>query len=500
MEAIDKVSEMVKAGFPCFYIYTEDELSVERQLRDLSSSFKDFPYKVEKWTTLTGDVDDFLEKTSKTETPTYFKRKNIHFYLDQPGIIQTIKDGVIKWKSQGHKVFFLENDKKIPPEINRDITYIEFDLPNEQVLSAQVRYIQESASEAGLCIDLKDEDVKILAKSALGLTTQQAQDAFSLSVARNQTLDPNIVTEVKAGEYLKSGLLELEQPLDISSFQGYEHLKEYIYDIKDSFFGVSKFNLPPPKGVLLIGPPGVGKSLASKAIASVFNLMLLKCDLGKVKGMYVGESGRNFRTLINIAERMSPIVMRIDEIEKQLSGTGGNLDGGVAVELLGSLLTWMQDSTAPVFRVATCNQVDTLRPELLRKGRFDEIFFLDLPDLDERVSIFEHHIFSRSDFQFDVNIAEQTNGWSGAEIEQIVIQSLRKYESLINTQIEESDFQSILRVEISKTVPLSVIRKEDIDRIRQWAVDNGARMASENKDLQSKQDENRNGRRIMLNS
>ena len=170
------------------------------------------------------------------------------------------------------------------------------------------------------------------------------------------------------------------------------------------------------------------------------------------------------------------------------------------VELLGSLLTWMQDSTAPVFRVATCNQVDTLRPELLRKGRFDEIFFLDLPDLDERVSIFEHHIFSRSDFQFDVNIAEQTNGWSGAEIEQIVIQSLRKYESLINTQIEESDFQSILRVEISKTVPLSVIRKEDIDRIRQWAVDNGARMASENKDLQSKQDENRNGRRIMLNS
>mgnify|MGYP004448965971 FL=1 len=497
MEAIDKVSEMVKAGFPCFYIYTEDEISVEKQIRDLSESFKDFPYQVDKWTANTGDLEDFLTKASKNEKPTFYILINIHFFLEQPGIIQTIKDGIPIWKSKGHKIFFLENDKKIPPEINRDITFIEFELPNEQQLSAQVQFIQESALEAGLKIDLTQENINTLSKSALGLTTQQAQDAFSLSVARSQSLDPKIVTEVKAAEYLKTGLLELEQPMNIDSLQGYDNLKEYIYDIKDAFFGESKFNLPPPKGVLLIGPPGVGKSLASRSIASVLNLMLLKCDLGKVFGMYVGDSERNFRTLINIAERMSPIVLRIDEIEKQLSGSGGDNDGGVATKILGSLLTWMQESTSPVFRIATANQVDSLRPELLRKGRFDEIFFLDLPSKQERVDIFDFHLQSRLHDviapYFCPPLSDITEGWSGAEIEQIVIQSLRKierYDSIESLQI-------ILQDEILKTTPLSIIRKEDIDKIRNWAVQNGCRMASENKELEEKQ-QNLNGRRIMV--
>ena len=497
MEAIEKVSEMVRAGFPCYYIYTEDEVSVEKQIRQLSTSFEDFPYDVEKWTCNGDDLSDYLDKTMKKEKPTFYIFINIHYFLDTPGIVQTIKDGVRVWKGMGHKIFFLENDKKIPPEINRDITYLEFDLPNELELIEQVRFIEQSVLEEGLRLDLDNKDVEKLASSALGLTTQQAQDAFSLSIIRSKTIDPKIVTEVKANEYLKSGLLELESPMDINSFQGYDNLKEYIYDIKDSFFGISKFNLPPPKGVLLIGPPGVGKSLASKAIASVFNLMLLKCDLGKVKGMYVGESGRNFRTLINIAERMSPIVMRIDEIEKQLSGSGEQ-DGGVSVELLGSLLTWMQDSTAPVFRVATANQVDALRPELLRKGRFDEIFFLDLPDLEERRSIFNHHVISRApEYNFvSTSALGITQGWSGAEIEQIIIQALRKSEKYNSSS---TAFNEILEEEIEKTVPLSVIRKEDIDRIKKWAVDSGARMASENKELQQQQEQNRNGRRMIIN-
>ena len=227
--------------------------------------------------------------------------------------------------------------------------------------------------------------------------------------------------------------------------------------------------------------------------------MLLKCDLGKVFGMYVGDSERNFRTLVNIAERMSPIVMRIDEIEKQLAGSGGDLDGGVSTKILGALLTWMQESTKPVFRVATANQVDSLKPELLRKGRFDEIFFLDLPSFEERRRILNHHILLRTkeyDFVNEISI-ESTEGWSGAELEQVVIQSLRKIEK--SYVQDSSSFMLILDEEINKTVPLSIIRKDDIQKIQEWAVNNGARMASDNKVLQDQQENNKNSRKLLVN-
>ena len=202
---------------------------------------------------------------------------------------------------------------------------------------------------------------------------------------------------------------------------------------------------------------------------------------------------------------MSPIVMRIDEIEKQLSGSGGALDGGVSTKVLGGLLTWMQESTSPVFRIATANRVESLPPELLRKGRFDEIFFLDLPDEDERLSIFDYHLTKRvKEINWTVHfnhsncqdLLNMTKGWSGAEIEQVVIQSLRKHEKVV---ISGHEIMYTVESEAEKTVPLSVIRKEDIDKIRNWAVDNGCRMASENKELQQRQEQNRNGRRIMIN-
>jgi SpoVK/Ycf46/Vps4 family AAA+-type ATPase len=495
MEAIDKIEEMVKAGFPCYYIYTEDEVSVTKQLEKLSKKLSE-EIIISKWTVNEGDLEDYLTSINKYSIPTFCILTNIHFFLEQPGIIQTIKDGIPIWKTKGQYVFFLENDKKIPPEINRNVTYLEFELPNKAELAEQVRFIESSVKENGIDLQLDNGDIDTLASAALGLTTQQAQDAFSLSIIRSRELSPSVVTEVKAAEYLKSGLLELESPVPIEFLQGYDNLKEWIYDIKDGFFGESKFGLPAPKGVLLLGPPGVGKTVASRAFASIFNLMLLKCDLGKVFGMYVGDSERNFRTLINIAEAMSPIVMRIDEIEKQLSGSAGNLDGGVSTKVLGGLLTWMQESTSPVFRIATANRVESLPPELLRKGRFDEIFFLDLPNSLERQEIFEYHIAKRSDYtQVNINLTEMTQGWSGAEIEQIIIQSLRKVERY---EASNAGFIEVIEQEISLTQPLSVIRRDDIDKIRQWAVDNGARMASENIELQKQQDANRNGRRLMV--
>ena len=505
---IKDIEEMVKAGFPCFYIYTEDESHVEAELRNLAESLE---FEVATWTVNTIDLTDFLSGTLKAKAR-FNILINTHFFLEAPGIIQTIKDNIGEWKGQGKYIFLLENDKKIPPVINRNLTYIEYGLPDREAILTKLQFIAESAQDNELDVFPKEEHIKeLLIDSAMGLTTQQAEDAFALSIIRNNNFQPDVIAEIKAAEYLKSGIMELESPQPIEDFQGYNLLQDYILSIKNSFQTQSKFNLPPPKGILLVGVPGTGKTLASKAIASVFNLMLLKVDIGKVFSEYVGASERGMRQLIQASERMAPIVLRIDEIEKQLGGMGGNSnsDSGVGSRVLAPFLSWLQDRKEAVFIVATANNIESLRPELLRKGRFDEIFFLDLPNNVERCSILLHHLSKRvSEFDWKQITLQNdevykcfneciidTLGWSGAEIEQIVIQTLRKYDkiSLVFSPIET--LYTLLE-EINKTVPLSVMRKEDIDKIRNWAVENNARLASENKEIATQQETNR--KRVMI--
>lgn len=499
-----EIKEMIKAGFSCFYVYTEDEEYVQSQLVKIA---EELSLTVAYWTVNDSDLGDCLSASGLDDTLSIFT--NVHFFLEQPGIIQAVKDNLPLWKSIGRKVFFIENDIKIPPEINRNLTFIEFELPDKNTLIQKLEYIQESAKDAGLDIELDDLTASHISEAALGLTLQQAEDAFSLSIVRKRGFDTSVITDIKAGEYLKSGIMELEAPQSMDSFQGYDNLQEYILDIKDTFTTQSRFNLSPPKGILLVGVPGTGKTLASKVIASVFNLMLLKVDIGKVFSEYVGASERGMRQLISASERMAPIVLRIDEIEKQLGGMGGNSnsDSGVGSRVLAPFLSWLQDRTKPVFIVATANNIESLRPELLRKGRFDEIFFLDLPTSDERRSIFDYHLTVRFP---EVNwtsflritkhinsasnyILKNTKGWSGAEIEQVVIQSLRQYERLytIDHLVMGDSLIKILTEEVDKTVPLSVIRKEDIDKIRNWAIDNNARLASENEEIAEQQSKRR---------
>jgi len=497
LEIKDQIKEMVNSGFSVFYVYTEDEVSVERQLTMMAEERE---AGIGRWTVL-GDnpLDDFLG----AEFPNNFFVIciNPHLNLDSPGVMQTIKDQADKWKATDIHVFLLCNDKKIPPEVNRNLTYIEWGLPDKDELGDKLEFVRESALDELPDLPVFDNGEKTaLVKAALGLTSQQAEDAFALSLIQNQAFVPNVVTRIKANEYLKAGLMELEEPKPFESFKGYTELQEYMVQSKSAFYQESKYGLSPPKGILLTGVPGVGKTLASQAIASMFGLMLLKVDLGKLFGELVGQTESKTRQLIAIAERMAPIVLRFDEIEKQMGGMGvSSGDSGVSSRILASLLTWMQERTAPVYTIMTANDVSRLRPEMLRKGRIDEIFFLDLPDKQERSDIFEYHLELRvpevnwSGYVNDLNEAHnKTKGWSGAEIEQVVIQTLRRAErSDIHISEDLQFFILDLINEIYKTVPLSVIRREDIDAIRKWAVDNNARLASKNEIIEKAQVETR---------
>ena len=498
--------EHCSAGIPVYYILTEDEKATIDDIRQVAVDYMDNDIialekskQIKMWTVLDSDAVMCLDELKEE---TFLLMINPHLKVIQsPDFIQTIKNNTAQWRAQRIKVFLICNDSNIPIELNRDLVYMEYNLPEEDTIAKELQTIVESV-EGQLKLEYNEKE---MIQAALGLTSTQAGDAFSLSLVKTKSLDPKVVIQYKASEYLKTGIMELESPIPIESFKGYEGLKEYIEEIKNSFFTESKFNLPSPKGILLVGVPGTGKTLASRAIASELNLMLLKVDLGKVFSSYVGSSEKNIRTLIQIAERMSPVVLRIDEIEKQMSGmgSGGQNDSGVTDRVFAPLLSWMQDRTSKTFVIATANDITRLRPELLRKGRFDEIFFLDLPNQNDLYDITDYHLNSRlklvdgmSIHESEINqITDNLNGYSGAEIEQICIQGLRVWENN-NDTLDINSLVQYVNSEISKTTPLSIIRKDDIESLQNWAVSVNARLASPNDKINKKKEEIKQGRNI----
>ena len=267
------------------------------------------------------------------------------------------------------------------------------------------------------------------------------------------------------------GLLEY-YPLEDNRFElgGFVNLKSWLERAKMGFTAEAKaLNLTPPRGIMLVGVPGCGKSLAAKAIAREWQLPLLKLDAGRLFDKFIGESEKNFRKAIEMAESLSPIVLWIDEIEKAMSaGSGsGDADGGLSRRLFGAFLTWLQEKKQEVFVVATANTLSALPPELLRKGRFDEIFFVDLPDTDERTAIWAIHLGLRKQDRSQFNLpklVDASTGFSGSEIEQAVVAGL--YRALYHKQSLTTD---LLIEELSHTVPLSVTRSEEIYQLRATA-------------------------------
>ena len=309
-----------------------------------------------------------------------------------------------------------------------------------------------------------------------GLTLHQARQIVTQCLVEDGTLSADDVQNIlkrKVQAIKDGGLLEY-YPLEDNRFElgGFVSLKSWLERAKVGFTAEAKaLNLTPPRGIMLVGVPGCGKSLAAKAIAREWQLPLLKLDAGRLFDKFVGESEKNFRKAIETAESLSPIVLWVDEIEKAMvaGGGSGEADAGLSRRLFGAFLTWLQEKKQEVFVVATANDLSSLPPELLRKGRFDEIFFVDLPDDGEREAIWKIHLGLRKQdsTRFDlVKIVSASDGFSGSEIEQAVVASL--YRALHHKTPLTTD---LLIEELTHTMPLSVTRREDIDALRQMAQD-----------------------------
>ena len=307
-----------------------------------------------------------------------------------------------------------------------------------------------------------------------GMTLHQGRQVITQCLVEDGTLSADDVQKIltrKVQAIKDGGLLEY-YPLEDNRFElgGFVNLKSWLARAKVGFTAEAKaLNLTPPRGIMLVGVPGCGKSLAAKAIAREWQLPLLKLDAGRLFDKYVGESEKNFRKAIETAESLSPIVLWIDEIEKAMTAGGGSgeADAGLSRRLFGAFLTWLQEKKQEVFVVATANNLALLPPELLRKGRFDEIFFVDLPDDKERESIWNIHLRLRKQDakQFDLlKIVSASDGFSGSEIEQAVVAGL--YRALHQKTPLTTD---LLIEELTNTVPLSVTRSEDIDQLRETA-------------------------------
>lgn len=383
------------------------------------------------------------------------------------------------------KVIILSSPSKfVPEELSKELPVIEVDLPDRDTIAIIADSVVKQYDE--YCVE-SDITSKLL-ESALGLTVMEARLAFAKAIIQNRKLTeeeiPLIISE-KEQIIKKSGLLEYFHPKEyLTSVGGLENLKEWIHKRGNAYSDSAKdFGLNTPRGVLLLGVPGCGKSLTAKAIANEWKFPLLRFDLGKVFGGIVGESERNIRYALDVAKTISPCVLWIDEIEKGLSGSqsSGRTDGGTSARVFGTFLTWMQEKKEPVFVVATANDISSLPPELLRKGRFDEIFFVDLPSANERENIFNIHLKNKGrdaktlglDMQKLVRASE---GFSGAEIEEVVNEAL--FNAYANGQ-KDLEMKNLLDC-IDATSPLSRTMAETIANLRKWA-EQRARLASSEK-------------------
>jgi SpoVK/Ycf46/Vps4 family AAA+-type ATPase len=307
--------------------------------------------------------------------------------------------------------------------------------------------------------------------AASGLTTIEAENAFALSVIEGKVIAPAIIAREKAQAVKKNGLLEIIETNDsLESIGGLDVLKTWLLKRKDAFGKRAiEYGLPTPKGLLIIGIPGTGKSLTAKATAKVFGVPLLKLDAGRIFAGLVGQSEANLRSVIQMAEAIAPCVLWLDEIEKGLAGSksSGATDGGTSARVFGSFISWLQEKRAPVFVVATANDVAQLPPEMLRKGRWDDLFFVDLPNQCEREAIWQIQIakYERDPKDFDiVQLARATDGLTGSEIESAFTEALY---SAFDEAKEPTDL-TIAQV-LTEFVPLSKLMAEQISGMRNWA-------------------------------
>jgi hypothetical protein len=426
----------------------------------------------------TQEAGQMLASIGDLDVEGLFVLKDFSAQLATPAVSRAFRELLERFAGPGRlsTIVLVGTSLELPAEVDPQVVRYEMRLPDREEYRVAIAAVVESLQANRRAeVALGPADYEDFAAALSGLGINQARQAVAQVAIEDGHLsrdDLSKVVELKARALRDDALLEYFPPAD-NRFElgGFAGLERWLDRARIAFSPeAAQLNLTPPRGVMLVGVQGCGKSLAAKVIARRWELPLLKLDAGRLYDKFVGESERNFRRATAAAEAMSPCVLWIDEIEKGLAtGGSGDSDGGLSKRLFGSFLTWLQEKRADVFVVATANDLNALPPELLRKGRFDEVFFVDLPDTAEREAILRIHLKLRKqdpDALDVARVAAATDGFSGAELEQVVISAL-----LRALQERHPLDAEMLVAEAGATVPLSVSRREDVDRLRATAAE-----------------------------
>jgi SpoVK/Ycf46/Vps4 family AAA+-type ATPase len=477
------LSTYLHAGYPGIAIITAEENRAEAEI---AAVCRENNRTLLAWSSTEGLVDiaegrvhpipdplDALQQLdglfSRKEPQTVVLLRDLQLHMDHsdPMLTRRLKDTLRVAKANGHTLILLGCRINLPPELDHEITRIDMALPGKPELANVLDGIITSAGIS----EPSRENREAALQSALGLTTTEAENAFALAIVETREISPAVIAREKARTLKKNGLVEIvETETSLDQVGGLENLKEWLTLRAGAFSESAKtYGLPAPKGLLIVGIPGTGKSLTAKATASAFSLPLLRLDMGRVFGGIVGQSEANLRAVIQTAEAIAPCVLWIDEIEKGFSGSSssGSTDGGTSARVFGSFLSWMQEKEKPVFVVATANDVSKLPPEFLRKGRFDEMFFVDLPDVSERKQIWEIVIqrHGRKTDDYDANaMAKAAEQFTGAEIDAVFVDAL--YDAFLENR-EPTDLD--LANAMTRMVPLANLMDGQIATLRHWA-------------------------------
>ena len=483
----EELSILIQAQYPLIYLVTSEEERAESAIALIAT------HKPEKrvfvWTLTRGIIEygegspqhgtippqQAFEFAIRQKDPAIFVFKDLHPFLqDGTGsaeVVRWIRDAIAAFKGTKKTIILMSPFQQIPIELEKEVAVLDFALPSmvelETVLSKQLMAVPGKHLET----DVREK----LVKAALGLTKDEAEKVYRKATVTANRLtgeEVEIILSEKKQLIRRNGILEyIEDDGTLASVGGLEELKHWLTQRSNAFTERARsYGLPQPKGMLILGVPGCGKSLIAKTTARLWGLPLLRLDMGRVyDGSTVGKSEANLRAALKTAESISPAILFIDELDKAFGGAGGSADsdGGTSSRIFGSFLTWMQEKTSPVFVMATANRVERLPGEFLRKGRFDEIFFVDLPTAEERQDIFRIHLMKRRRAidRFDlVQLANVCEGFSGAEIEQALVAAM--YEAFAqDREFTQLDIIAACRA----TVPLSKTMNEQVTALRDWA-------------------------------
>jgi hypothetical protein len=487
MDEVSRLLSLFRARHPAVHIVTSEEPEAVRLVCEATRQLGAYFWR---WDAVDGLTAPLAEGTPPIENTTHPAAAmewlvtndvssvamllDVTRHLDDARTLRTLRRLVVHAAEGGSCVVLVDCESALPEPVRAWATPLELGFPDDDEIDRLVRgTLRDLHQQHGIEVDLRASDYALMLKNLRGLSRRRCVQIVRDVVADDRRLDADDLNHVLASKRRMvgdRGVLEyVESPTSLDQIGGMTRLKAWLAERERAFGSkAAEFGITPPRGILLLGVQGAGKSLCAKAIATAWKRPLLRLDPGSLYDRYIGESERRLREAFAQAEAMAPIVLWIDEIEKGFAGAGeGGNDGGLSRRMFGSLLTWMQEHSSPVFLVATANDVQSLPPELLRKGRFDEIFFVDLPGEEARAAIFRTHLARRKQEpeRFDMpTLVAAAEGYSGAEIEQAILSGMH---AAFNSK-KKLTTQHIVDA-LRGSPPLSVIMAERIAALRHWA-------------------------------